>query len=539
MSDESRGSKRILPTFPHSRKYESLQALNESLPRRLKEFADRGCDALAVVDGEVELTRGDLLAAAAAFQVELRSRGFRRGDVLLVQLPNWWETVALTLAVWGLGGVLNLVTPIYRSKELREIVEALRPTVVVVPGVYRGHDHVAMMREVIEELGQSASVIPLRSQGGGDLLPLDRTDVANSVFEATDSLDDVALVMFTSGTTGRAKGVLHSQRTLIYESWSIAERFVRSGVSVFMPSPLGHITGLLFGIVLPILADGRVVLLDRWNPAKAVEQVESHACSFSVGATPFLSGLIKEYSLRGQLSALEWFVCGGADVPSDLVRKAKVAMGTNVARAYGLTEMPTLCCASPSTPLELRESTDGEIIGEADARIGADIGGLDELEVHGPELFLGYLDPRDNERAFTPDGWFRTGDLARINERYVTIVGRAKDVIVRGGENISAKEVEDLIRCMDSVAEVAIVGIADSELGERACAVIVPTERAPALRDVTEHLVASGVAKQKCPEYLIVESSLPVTPSGKVRKFELRDTAAKRLAEEGIVRHDR
>jgi cyclohexanecarboxylate-CoA ligase len=305
-----------------------------------------------------------------------------------------------------------------------------------------------------------------------------------------------------------------------------------------MPSPLGHITGLLFGIILPILTDGRVVLLDRWNPAEAVVQVESHACSFSVGATPFLSGLVKEYSLRGQQSALEWFVCGGADVPSDLVSKAKETMGTNVARAYGLTEMPTLCCASPSMPLELRESTDGEVIGEADARLGSGTGGLQELQVHGPELFLGYLDPSDNERAFTPDGWFRTGDLARLDGRYVTIVGRAKDVIVRGGENISAKEVEDLIRCMDSVSDVAIVGVADSELGERACAVIVPIDRAPALSDVTEHLVASGVAKQKCPEYLIVESSLPVTPSGKVRKFELRDIAAQRLAEGGIACHD-
>jgi cyclohexanecarboxylate-CoA ligase len=260
--------------------------------------------------------------------------------------------------------------------------------------------------------------------------------------------------------------------------------------------------------------------------------IEGGGCTFSVGATPFLRGLCDEYARRGSASSLTGFVCGGADVPPALVRRAAEVLGAVVVRAYGLTEMPTVTCGGPDDPARIRQDTDGRLTGSSEARLAGPVDGVGELEVRGPELCLGYLDPAHTAESFTADGWFRTGDLATISPGGgITIAGRAKDIIVRGGENISVKEVEDYLLEHPAVGDVAIVGVPDDTLGERACAFVVPAGTAPppALRELTAFLLGYEIAKHKLPEYLLVTDRLPRTESGKIQKFRLRETAVREL----------
>ena len=521
----------IEPTHVHRRRYAGAAPFDRTIPRVFAEAVRSRPAAPAVVDGDRRLDLAGLAAAAGGLQERLRAAGVRRGDVVTAQLPNWWETIAALHAIWGLGAVINPVTPIYRSGELRAILDASRPAAVLAPTVYRDVDYQAMIGGALADIGLTAPILAVRQDGGSD----PSTPVPATAFAAPDEgtgPDDVAMLLYTSGTTGHPKGVLHSHRTLLYEADSIASTFGLRGDAVFMPSPLAHITGMLYGVLMPLGIDGHVVLLDRWDADRAVDVIEREHCTMTVSATPFLRGLADSYERRGGRSSLRTFVCGGADIPAALVARAERAMGTSVSRTYGSTEMPTLCIVRPGDPPEIRLETEGSVIGEAQARIGAGgreaddsvpAAGVGELEVSGPELFVGYLDPADNGAAFTTDGWFRTGDLARIGAAgEITITGRVKDLIIRGGENISAKEVEDLLAGHPAVDDVAVVAIPDELMGERACAVVVSNDPSLSLAELTRHLDASGIARQKYPEALLLVEALPRTASGKVQKFALR-----------------
>lgn len=511
-------------TFP-----ESAQ-LDTATPGLLAALAAAAPHRVAVIDGDREISYAHLLAGVAGWQQRLRSAGVRRGDVVGAQLPNWWETVALAHAVWGMGAVLCPIPVNYRRAELTAIGREVELRAVVVPHRYRGVDHGALVAGALGERS-GARVLAVREPGS----TADRA--AAPPAELAAELDAVCLLMFTSGTTGRPKGVLHSHRSLLADAASIARLFGMSGDRVYMPSPLGHITGLVYGVLMPLLMDGSCVLQAEWDADAGVELVERHGCTTCVGATPFLRGLVEEYRRRGQASALRSFICGGADVPAALIREATIALDAVVTRAYGLTEMPTVTCGGPSDPEWVRCDTDGRLTGSSRARLARDpaaaepVGdGVGELEVCGPELCLGYLDPEQTAAAFTADGWFRTGDLARLTgSDTVTIVGRAKDIVVRGGENIGVKEVEDYLLEHPAVVDVAVVGVPDERLGERACAVVVPRGELT-LRQLGAFLLERDIAKHKLPEYLLVVDHLPRTPSGKVQKFRLRELAAERLA---------
>jgi cyclohexanecarboxylate-CoA ligase len=513
----------IAPTWTSPVRFPEAAALTASTPDLLaaaRPYANRP----QVVDAGVRLDTAGLLAAVAAEQERLRGAGVGRGDVVAVQLPNWWESVALAHAVWGMGAVLCPVPVNFRAAELVRILTACPVAAFVVPAAYRGTDHPALARDALARTGVRAPVLVVR---GPEPVP-----PAASPPELAAGLDEVCVLMFTSGTTGTPKGVLHSHRTLLADAVSIARLFRLRGDRVYMPSPVGHVTGLVYGVMMPLLIDGAVVLQAEWDPAAGVDIVEGEGCTFCVGATPFLRGLTDEYARRGTASALTGFACGGADVPPALVRRATDVLGAVVARAYGLTEMPTVTCGGPDDPPRLRIETDGRLTGSSQARLASPVDGVGELEVRGPELCLGYLDPAHTAAAFTADGWFRTGDLATLSpDGAVTIAGRAKDIIVRGGENISVKEVEDYLLDHPAVADVAVVGVPDDVLGERACAIVVPAAgRTPGLTELTGFLLTYEIAKHKLPEYLLVADELPRTASGKVQKFVLRARAASELA---------
>jgi cyclohexanecarboxylate-CoA ligase len=498
-------------------------------------------DAVAVRDGAVTLTYGDLEASVQAVASGLAELGVGRGEVVSWQLPNWHEAVTLHHAVLRLGAVSNPIVPIYRQREVGYILAQARSRVVVVPEVFRGFDYPAMIARLRPGLPFLRHAVVARSAGG---TPLAFEELRHGAVRAAGpggrSADEPVLLMFTSGTTADPKGVVHTHNTLDYENRSIIDVY-RLGPDdvVFMPSPVTHITGLLYGMQLPAMLGTRVVLQDVWDATAALRLIEAEGCTFTVAATPFLHGLVHHPDLAAfDVTSLRVFACGGADVPPALIRRAGERLGATATRVYGSTEFPTLSTSPPDAPEDKRAGTDGRVIGAAQYRIvddtDADLppGAVGELLVRGPELLPGYLRDRDNDGAFTAGGWFRTGDLAEADtEGYVSIRGRKKDIVLRGGENISVTEVENLLFEHPAVREVAIVAMPDPVMAERACAFVVPEPGpAPTLDELARFLRGKELARQKFPERLEIVPELPKTQSGKVQKFRLREQINDKLA---------
>jgi acyl-CoA synthetase (AMP-forming)/AMP-acid ligase II len=338
-------------------------------------------------------------------------------------------------------------------------------------------------------------------------------------------------VLYTSGTTSDPKGVLHTSQTLLQEvasmqrAWGLTFRDV-----MLMASPLTHITGLLQGLLVPCQVGARAVLLDRWDADACVDLAEAEGATYMAGATPFLQGVLDVYDRRASRpSTLRQFCCGGAAVPPALIRRAD-ELGVTAYRCWGMTELPTATLASERDDLERRATTDGRIAE------GVEVEAVDgdhkrlapgqegELRVRGPERMVGYVDPRLNDDAIDRDGWLYTGDVGTVEDGYVRITGRLKDVINRGGEKLSAREIESVLETHASVSEVAVVPLPDDRLGEIVCAVVVVREDAVLEPDILrEHMRAHKLAVQKIPARFEQVDSLPRTASGKIRKHELVD----------------
>jgi cyclohexanecarboxylate-CoA ligase len=503
-------------------------------------------DAAAVTDGVTTLTYGELDRSVRAVAAALAKLGVQRGEAVSWQLPNWHEAVVLHHAVLRLGAVSNPIIPIYRQREVGYILAQARSGVVVVPAAFRGFDYPAMIERLRPGLPWLRHVVIARS-GGAAALRFEELLAGDpgAVAPVSRGADDPILLMFTSGTTADPKGVLHTHNTLDYENRSIIEVYGLTPEDVvFMPSPVTHITGLLYGVQLPAMLRARVVLQDIWDPTQALRLIAAHRCSFTVAATPFLHGLVHHPGLAAfDVTSLRVFACGGADVPPALIRQAGERLGGTATRVYGSTEFPTLSTSPPGAPQGKRAGTDGQPIAAAEYRIvdDADVdlrpGEVGELLVRGPELFLGYLRASDADGAFSAGGWFRTGDLAVADAGgYVSIRGRKKDIVLRGGENISVTEVESLLLDHPAVREVAIVAMPDPVMVERACAFIVPEPgQAPTLDELAGFLLGKQLARQKLPERVEIVAELPKTQAGKVQKFRLRELIREKLARQGSV----
>ena len=290
---------------------------------------------------------------------------------------------------------------------------------------------------------------------------------------------------------------------------------------------------------MPTLLGIPTVLLDRWDPRAAVDTVEAHGCTFTVSATTFLLGMTTVHEELGTTSSLKTFICGGAEIGPALVERARNSMGTRVVRTYGSTELPTFCTGDPFGDLVANAAFDGKPNPGTDYLLDSEFGlvkvGEGEALIKGGELFLGYLAVEANKQAFTDDGYFRTGDILNVDEQgNCRVVGRKKDIIIRGGENLSAIEIEDQLQLHPQIKEVAVVSMPDPVLGEKACAFVVladPSETLT-LESIRDFMKARGVAIQKVPERLEAVASLPQTASGKVQKHLLRDQIRSRLGQE-------
>ncbi|TJY59532.1 cyclohexanecarboxylate-CoA ligase [Sinimarinibacterium sp. CAU 1509] len=486
-------------------------------------------------DGGVQISYAELLADAERLAASLWALGLRPGDVVSFQLPNWQEAAVINLATCLGGWICNPIVPIYRDAELAMMLADCRSQIWFVTGEWRRYDYAAMAERVAANLPDLRAIVRVRDPRPGGLSYESLLEQGAGLTPPAPSLDPdaVKLIMYTSGTTGRAKGVLHSHRSLPAAILRAAEQWgLQQGDRVLMPSPVTHVTGYCCGLEMPFDLGTQTVLTERWDAAEAVAMTLELGVNATVGATPFLQELLAQAEIaRSDLPSLRVFACGGAAVPPELVRRANATLAGRVFRVYGMTEAPLITYGiSADDDTELAAVTDGRLNGYSvrieDPQSGEEVprGAEGEIVVRGDGLFLGYADPAQTAEAVTADDYFRTGDLGVLGDSdAVTITGRKKDLIIRGGENISAKEIEDVLHQHPSIREAAVVSMPHERLGETVCAYLIAREDVrPTLSDICATVLGAGLAKQKCPERLEWVDDFPRTPSGKVRKDILR-----------------
>ena len=496
-------------------------------------------DFVAFVEGEATMTRAELLADARALAAALHVRGLRPGDVVSFQVPNWREAAVINLAAALSGLVVNPIVTIYRDHEVAQMLADCGARALFVAASFRNFDYAAMAARLRPQLPDLAHVFTVRGQGPDDYAALVAEGTGQPFARpAVDPLG-VKLVLYTSGTTGRPKGVLHSHVTLArIVSTSGTFWGISPGEGTLMPSPVTHISGYANGLEAPLICGTRTVLMESWNAAEAVRLIERHSLVGTVAATPFLVELAQAARDSGsRLPGFRFFACGGAAVPSDLIPSANAAFADcHAFRVFGASEVPLVTYGWPHDE-RLAATTDGQIV-DYEVRV-VDLEDRDlpdgqegEILARGPGMLMGYADAAQTREAITPDGFFRTGDLGvRSPEGAITITGRKKDLIIRGGENISAKEIEDVLHAHPAVREAAVVAMPHERLGEGICAYVIARDAAPSAADLAAHVAASGLARQKIPERFELVDDFPRTASGKVRKDLLRaDVKAKLTA---------
>lgn len=463
--------------------------------------------ALAVVDAGGRHTYGELVADAARLAASLGAAGVGAGDVVSIQLPNRYEAVVAAVATLSLAAVVNPLLPNYRHRELAHVFTTARPKAIFTPATHLGFDHVALVEGVVAATGVAPHHVVVDGPFAfdGDAGPLG-TGVASAVSE----------VIFTSGTEATPKAIMHTERTA---GFSVRVAFDDLGMGrddvVWMPSPVGHSTGFNYGVRFALHHGLPLVLQDRWDPAEAARLVAAEGCTYTLAATTFLQDLVR---LGQPLPSLRSFGCGGAPVPPDLVRGA-AGLGIGVLRLYGSTEVLVGTWNRHDSPEEKKTGTDGRAMSHVE--LDLDDG---ELLVRGPNTCVGFFaDPERTAATFSADGWVRSGDLVDIDaDGYLTVVGRKKEIIIRGGMNIAPREIEELLVGFPEVERAAVVGVPDERLGERMCACVVLCEGASLdLETVVTRLEATGLAKYKLPQRLEVLDALPTTASGKVQKHEI------------------
>ncbi len=504
--------------------------VDTTLADALRAAAQRTPRRTVLVDKDTRLDCATLHAQATALATALLER-MPTGSVVSFMLPNWHEAAVIYLGATLAGMVVNPILPSLRDHDLRFILEDVGAGLIFVPHRFGGHDFAAMLDRVTAAMGPAPEVVVLRGAPGAHTpypaLVDRRPDPAR--LPALDP-DAVRMVLYTSGTTGRPKGVLHSHNSMhalicqLRDHWAI-----EPGDTFLVPSPIAHIGGSIYAFECPLLLGTTAVLMDRWDPAAAVTLMDGERCTHMAGATPFLTQLLSAAQRAGtRLPDLKVFVCGGAAVSPSLIRRAAGYFDRAVVtRVYGCTEVPVTTVGAPRRDEDdAAAETDGRA-GIAEITLAAHPAappGAGEIRVRGPQMLLGYRHRQDDADAFDDAGFFRTGDLGRwVDDRYLVVTGRAKDVIIRNGENISAKEVEDLLGDHPGVAEIAVVGLPDERTGERACAVIVPTGTArPDVASLLALLESKGVAKFKAPEQVVIWDALPKNDAGKILKHRIR-----------------
>lgn len=463
----------------------------------------------------------------------LASLGVGPGDVVAIWVPNWLEGALTYQAALSLGAVVVPVIHIYGPREVGFILRQSGARVLVMPDRWRSIDFRERFASIVDTPALEHLVVISDTPRTGTIGWQQLADHPPLTATPPTHPDEVCLLIYTSGTTADPKGVQHTTNTLVAEIRSTAAALGERGGVNLAAFPAGHIAGVLGLLRMCVLGVSSVVM-DQWDPALAARLVHEHRVTTTAGAPFFLSGLLDEAEHQGaSLASLRNYMVGAASVPAALVERADTA-GVPVYRAYGSSEHPVITTGTPHDSIARRAGTDGRLTPGNQIRLLDDDGrevpiGMDgEIVSLGPELFVGYRDSTLDDEAFAPGGWFRTGDIGRLDaDGFLTITDRKKDVIIRGGENIASKEIEDLMAMHPAVTEAAAVGLPDERYGERVAVFVQLRDHATLdLAEIARHFSTLGVARQKTPEHVEIVDSFPRSLSGKVRKVELRDRLA-------------
>ena len=475
---------------------------------------------------EERITCADLVARAHRYAAGLRSIGVTAGDVVAVQLPSGVDSWALVGGAWLVGAILCPVVDIYGPKELGFILEESGAAVLAVSSDRTGEPGNNKARSA----GFGGTVLTAGPERASGAIPLEGL-LDEGVAPAAEGVDpdDVALVVYTSGSTASPKGVQHTHNTLLAGFVGAASH--RTPTRSLATFPAGHIAGTLAAL-RTLVVGGSSVVMDRWSATRAAELIERYGIVSSAGTPFFLRGLLDAADRDGRdISSLGAFLTGAAPVPPALLERAE-DRGILGWRTYGCSEHPSISSGGPTDDVATRHGTDGRLSPLVEVRFvdeelhDVPIGAEGEVVVRGPKQFVGYVDPSLNSDAFLPGGWFRTGDVGRLDEEgRLSIIDRRKDIIIRGGENIASKEVEDVLDRIDGLIECAVCAQPDAALGEVVAAFVrLEPDRDLTLDEVRRHFRSSGVAMQKAPEVLRVVADFPRTAAGKVLKTELRSS---------------
>ena len=489
----------------------SLDALLTSAGRRASE-------RIVVVDGPHRVSGNDLNDRVRCVARSLLRHGVSAGDAVAWQLPNGIDVVVVMRACWRIGAIAVPLHHGFSPIETDRLIRRINPKLVVDDAALvrlqqRGFDELDRVRVTAEDV--------------------QRTDLAENAWTDGEAL---AAILFTSGSSGTPKGVLHSQNTLAYKAMLMASvhQLTEHDV-VLMPAPLAHVSGLLNGITLAGAVPFRAVLMARWDAGTALDLIEREGVTFMVGPPTFFLSLLNHPAFSSErVASLRLISSGGAGVSEAFVMMASRRFDAVIKRTYGSTEAPSVATSTNGDASEDAHSHDGRAIGAVELRQST----TGELFIRGPEVCLGYLDPEHTDAAFTEDGWYRSGDLATLDDNgWLNIIGRLNDVIIRGGENIAAAEVEAIIAEHSAVESVVVIGVPDELMGERVGACIVANDSDPDRVTLTVDALRAwcierGLAKYKCAERITLIDTMPLLASGKPDRMLLRTIAASRLSDD-------
>ncbi|EEQ1624604.1 medium-chain fatty-acid--CoA ligase [Escherichia coli] len=504
-------------------------------------------DKIAVVDNHgASYTYSALDHAASCLANWMLAKGIESGDRIAFQLPGWCEFTVIYLACLKIGAVSVPLLPSWREAELVWVLNKCQAKMFFAPTLFkqtRPVDLILPLQNQLPQLQQIVGVDKLASATSSLSLSQIIADNTPLTMAITTHGDELAAVLFTSGTEGLPKGVMLTHNNILASERAYCARLNLTWQDVFMmPAPLGHATGFLHGVTAPFLIGARSVLLDIFTPDACLALLEQQRCTCMLGATPFVYDLLNLLEKQpADLSALRFFLCGGTTIPKKVARECQ-QRGIKLLSVYGSTESSPHAVVNLDDPLSRFMHTDGyaaagvEIKVVDDARKTLPPGCEGEEASRGPNVFMGYFDePELTARALDEEGWYYSGDLCRMDEAgYIKITGRKKDIIVRGGENISSREVEDILLQHPKIHDACVVAMPDERLGERSCAYVVlkAPHHSLSLEEVVAFFSRKRVAKYKYPEHIVVIEKLPRTASGKIQKFLLRKDIMRRLTQD-------
>lgn len=504
-------------------------------------------DKIAVVDNHgASYTYSALDHAASCLANWMLAKGIESGDRIAFQLPGWCEFTVIYLACLKIGAVSVPLLPSWREAELVWVLNKCQAKMFFAPTLFKQTRPVDLILPLQNQLPQLQQIVgvdklaPATSSLSLSQIIADNTPLTTAI---TTHGDELAAVLFTSGTEGLPKGVMLTHNNILASERAYCARLNLTWQDVFMmPAPLGHATGFLHGVTAPFLIGARSVLLDIFTPDACLALLEQQRCTCMLGATPFVYDLLNVLEKQpADLSALRFFLCGGTTIPKKVARECQ-QLGIKLLSVYGSTESSPYAVVNLDDPLSRFMHTDGyaaagiEIKVVDDARKTLPPGCEGEEASRGPNVFMGYFDePELTARALDEEGWYYSGDLCRMDEAgYIKITGRKKDIIVRGGENISSREVEDILLQHPKIHDACVVAMPDERLGERSCAYVVlkAPHHSLSLEEVVAFFSRKRVAKYKHPEHIVVIEKLPRTASGKIQKFLLRKDIMRRLTQD-------